>query len=137
MSMPLDFETLSSKLLRLEVLDIRSNYLTNDILPSLRGFTSLKELYLSDNELDSDNHMQDISKITSLEILDIEANQLNETILWHLEKDAFTWPPNLQVLTLSLNSFSNEFLSSLTGLQRLKSLDLSYNQLNGLLDISG
>ncbi|KOM41522.1 hypothetical protein LR48_Vigan04g172000 [Vigna angularis] len=40
-----DFETLSSKLLRLEVLDISWNYLTNDILQSLKGFTSLEELY--------------------------------------------------------------------------------------------
>ncbi|QCE11876.1 LRR receptor-like serine/threonine-protein kinase FLS2 [Vigna unguiculata] len=181
------FETLSSKLLRLEVLDISQNSLTNDILPSLGGFTSMKELYLSDTGLDSDSHIQglcsmlknlevldlsynnfsdsdiasalsglsslkslnlgytqltprsilNISKIRSLEILDIEGNQLNESILRRLANDGFTWPTNLQVLKLSSNSFTNEFLSSLTGLQHLKFLDLNYNQLNGSLDISG
>ncbi|XP_014492975.2 leucine-rich repeat receptor protein kinase MSP1-like [Vigna radiata var. radiata] len=181
------FETLSSKLLRLEVLDISWNYLTNDILPSLGGFTSLKELYLSGTELITDMHIQglcsmlknlevldlsdnnfsdsdiasalsglsflkslnlensqltptsilNISKIMSLEILDMEGNNLDESILRSFEKDGFTWPTNLQVLKLRSNSFSNEFLSSLSGLQRLKSLDLSSNHLSGPLDISG
>lgn len=58
MCIPLAFETLSSKLLRLEVLDISLNSLTNDILPSLGGLTSLKELYLSETGLVSDNHIQ-------------------------------------------------------------------------------
>ncbi|XP_022633988.1 LRR receptor-like serine/threonine-protein kinase GSO1 [Vigna radiata var. radiata] len=187
MCIPLVFETLSSQLLRLEILDISQNTLTNDMLPSLGGFTSMKELYLSDTGLDSDNHIPDlcsmlknlevldlsgnnfndsdiasalselsslkslnlgytqltprsilnISKIRSLEILDLEGNQLNESILRRLENNGFTWPTNLQVLRLSSNSFTNEFLSSLTGLQRLKFLDLNYNQLNGSLDISG
>ncbi|XP_014492982.2 LRR receptor-like serine/threonine-protein kinase GSO1 isoform X1 [Vigna radiata var. radiata] len=182
-----DFETLSSKLHRLEVLDVSKNSLTNEMLPSLGGFTSLKELYLSDTGLDSDMHIQglcsmlknlevfdlsgnnlsdsdiasalsglsslkslnlgytqltprsilNISKIRSLEILDIEGNELNETILWRLEKDGFRWPTNLQVLRLGSNSFSNEFLSSLSGLQRLKSLDLRVNQLRGSVNITG
>ncbi|XP_027927453.1 receptor-like protein 13 [Vigna unguiculata] len=170
------FETLSSKLLRLEVLDISQNSLTNDILPSLGGFTSMKELYLSDTGLDSDSHIQGLcSMLKNLEVLDlsynnfsdsdiasalsglsslklyvaryiknkvfgdshIEGNQLNESILRRLANDGFTWPTNLQVLKLSSNSFTNEFLSSLTGLQHLKFLDLNYNQLNGSLDISG
>ncbi|KAK7339812.1 hypothetical protein VNO77_20497 [Canavalia gladiata] len=181
------FETLSSKLLNLEVLDISGNNLDNDILPSLWGFVSLKKLYLSGIGLDSDLHIQglcsmlkdlevldlsgnnfndsdiafalnglsslkslnlgsneisfrsilNISKLRSLEILDLGGNDLNESILWALENDGFTWPTNLQVLSLSSNSFGNKFLSSLSGLRRLKSLDLSENQLKGSLDISG
>jgi len=49
--------------------------------------------------------------LTSLEILDVSYNQIN--------------------------NFSNEFLSSLSGLQRLKSLVLKDNELGGSLDISG
>ncbi|RDX90106.1 Protein BRASSINOSTEROID INSENSITIVE 1, partial [Mucuna pruriens] len=182
-------EILSSKLLNLEVLDISDNSFTNDILPSLGRFTSLKKLYLSETGLDSDLHIQglcsmlknlevldlsgnnfsdsdigsalsglsslkslnlgqtqltprsiillDISKLRSLEILDLAGNQLNESILWRLENDGFTWPTKLQVLGLSSNSFSNKYLSSLNGFRRLKSLDLSDNQLEGSIDISG
>ncbi|KEH23112.1 receptor-like protein [Medicago truncatula] len=51
-------ETIPSKLLHLEVLDISYNNLSNEILPSLRGFKSLKELHLSVIGLDSDLHIQ-------------------------------------------------------------------------------
>jgi len=51
---------LCSTLRNLEVLDIGFNDLTNDILPSLEGFTSLKELYLYETGLDSDLHMEGI-----------------------------------------------------------------------------
>ncbi|CAJ1803497.1 unnamed protein product [Sphenostylis stenocarpa] len=104
-------ETLSSKLSNLEVLDISGNTLTNDILPSLEGFTSLKELHLSQTELDSDLHIE--------------------------ENDGFKWPTNLQVLSLRECSLGNKFISSLSGLGSLKSLDLSGNQLEGSVDISG
>jgi len=53
------------------------------------------------------------------------------------ENDGFKWPTNLQELWLSGNSLSNEFVSSLSGLSRLQSLDLSYNQLEGAINISG
>jgi len=58
-------------------------------------------------------------------------------ILFLSGNDGFAWPTNLQVLKLSSNSFTKEILSSLSGLQRLKSLDLRDNELGGSLDISG
>ncbi|KAL5166514.1 Receptor-like protein 1 [Glycine soja] len=105
------FETLSSKLRNLEVLDISFNYLTNDILPSLGGFTSLKELYLAGIHLDSDLHFQG--------------------------NGGFTWPTGLQALDLRGNRLNNKFLPSLNGLECLKYLYLSSNQLEGSLHISG
>ncbi|CAJ1803242.1 unnamed protein product [Sphenostylis stenocarpa] len=182
-----DFETLSSKVRNLEVLDISYNPLTNEILPFIGRFSSLKELYLARTKLDSDLHIQglsstlmnlevldlsennfndsdiayalsglsslkslslediqltrksifSISKLSSLEILDLARNQLNESILWRLGNDGFTWPTGLQVLRLNGNRFLNKVFSSLTGLPSLKSLDLSNNQLEGALDISG
>jgi Leucine-rich repeat (LRR) protein len=49
----------------------------------------------------------------------------------------FAWPASLQDLVLRANSLSNNIVSSLNGLTRLESLDLSVNNLKGSLDISG
>ncbi|QCE11869.1 protein brassinosteroid insensitive 1 [Vigna unguiculata] len=182
------FESVSPKLRsNLEVIDLSRNYLSNDILASMEGFTSLKELYLSGNLLDSDLHFQALcSSFKNLEVLDLSYNNLNHTdigsaltglsslnslyltnsqLSWRsiynisklssleklhlggnnlnesgtgsiLENDTFKWPTNLQRLSLWSNSLSNKFLSSLRGLPRLQFLDLSYNQLEGSLDIS-
>ncbi|XP_027352901.1 receptor like protein 21-like [Abrus precatorius] len=182
------FETLSSKMPNLEVLDISgNNFFSNELLLSLGGFVSLKKLYLSGIGLDSDLHIQglcsmlknlevldlsnnnfndsdiafalsglsslkslnlgynqitlrsilNIPKLRSLEILDLAGNQLNESILWPQDNDGFSWPTNLQVLGLGSNSFSHKILSSLSGLGRLKFLDLNTNQLEGSVDIRG
>ncbi|KAH1241975.1 Receptor-like protein 13 [Glycine max] len=86
----------------LEVLDISFNPLTNDILPSLGGFTSLKELYLSYIDLDSDLHIQGLcSSLRNLEILDLSSNNFN----------------------------NSDITSALSGLSSLKFLDLSICQL--------
>ncbi|XP_052728348.1 receptor-like protein 15 isoform X7 [Vigna angularis] len=184
------FESLSRKLRSLEVLDISENHLTNDILPYLEGFTSLKKLYLDANELDSDLlHFEGLwSKLRNLEVLDLSYNNFNQTdigyalsglsslnslyltysglswrsiynisklsslenlflygndlkvsesILWGSENETFKWPTNLQHLDLRFNRLSNRFLLSLMGLPHLQFLDLSDNQLEGALDISG
>ncbi|XP_047156229.1 receptor-like protein 14, partial [Vigna umbellata] len=74
------FETLSSQLLRLEILDISQNTLTNDMLPSLGGFTSMKELYLSDTGLNSDIHIQGLCSMSkNLEVLDLSYNNFNDS----------------------------------------------------------
>ncbi|KAI4317819.1 hypothetical protein L6164_025656, partial [Bauhinia variegata] len=52
-------------------------------------------------------------------------------------KGKLSWPTNLEFLHLSHNKLSNDFISLLNKLQHLKSLDLSYNQLEGSVDISG
>ncbi|XP_027929310.1 receptor-like protein 56 isoform X2 [Vigna unguiculata] len=155
------FESVSPKLRsNLEVIDLSRNYLSNDILASMEGFTSLKELYLSGNLLDSDLHFQALcSSFKNLEVLDLSYNNLNHTdigsaltglsslnslyltnsqLSWRsiYKNDTFKWPTNLQRLSLWSNSLSNKFLSSLRGLPRLQFLDLSYNQLEGSLDIS-
>jgi len=59
------------------------------------------------------------------------------SILFSSENDEFKWPINLQELVLSFNGLDNQILSSLSDLPHLQSLDLSYNQLQGAIDISG
>ncbi|XP_014524389.2 LRR receptor-like serine/threonine-protein kinase GSO1 isoform X2 [Vigna radiata var. radiata] len=188
------FESMSRKLRsNLEFLDMSWNHLTNDILSSLEGFTSLKKLYLSETELDSNFHFEglcstlrnlevldlsfnnfnntdigsalsglsslnslylggsklswrsiyNISKLSSLETLSLEDNHLNksESIFYMLrplkENETFKWPINLQHLDMSSNSLSNRFLSYLRDLPYLQFLDLSYNQLEEAVDITG
>jgi len=44
---------------------------------------------------------------------------------------------NLEILDLEDNSFNNSILSFVEGLPSLKSLDLNYNKLEGLIDLKG
>jgi len=44
---------------------------------------------------------------------------------------------NLEILYLESNSFNNSILSFVEGLPSLKSLYLSYNRLEGLIDLKG
>jgi len=59
------------------------------------------------------------------------------SILFLLENEIFKWPTTLQHLDLSLNRLNNRFVSTLRDLPHLQYLDLSDNQLEGALDISG
>ncbi|TKY66044.1 Receptor protein 12 [Spatholobus suberectus] len=95
----------------LEFLDLSANRLDNaaSILSCLDGLSSLKFLYLAWNSFNASS--------------------------FH-ENDGFAWPTDLQVLRLRDNKFSDKILSSLSGLRYLKFLDLSFNQLEGSLDIS-
>ncbi|KAI4299956.1 hypothetical protein L6164_033377 [Bauhinia variegata] len=49
----------------------------------------------------------------------------------------FSWQTKLEGLVLSDNQLTNDIISFLSGFHHLKSLDLSYNQLEGSWDISG
>ncbi|CAK8541833.1 unnamed protein product [Lathyrus sativus] len=120
-------ETISSKLLHLEVIDISYNYLTNEILPSLKGFTSLKELYLSDIRLDSDLHIQGLCAILkNLEIIDISSNNFNDTDIGSALADLST----LKSLNLQSNQITWKSIQNISKLTSLEILDLSWNSLN-------
>ena len=67
----------------------------------------------------------------------VSTDKLMLSILFLSENKTFKWPTNLQHLNLQYNRLSNRFVSSLKGLPHLQFLDLSHNQLQGSLDISG
>ena len=122
-------ETLSSKLPNLEVLDLSENYLSNDILPSLEGFTSLKQLDLSNTELDSDRHMEGVGCNFSVSLVKMSSEflVLNDIFLSALCSTL----TNLEVLHLSFNNFNHtDIASALSGLSSLKSLNLAYSKLS-------
>ncbi|OMO71017.1 Leucine-rich repeat, typical subtype [Corchorus capsularis] len=101
-------------------------------------FPTLERLDLSDNNLnDIDSSiLSSLTALSSLNYLDLSGNQFtgsgrtdgNGT---HLR---FT---NLEELDLSNNLFRNNTFAFLSGLSSLKSLVLSYNQLRGLINITG
>ncbi|GKV29353.1 hypothetical protein SLEP1_g38288 [Rubroshorea leprosula] len=98
-----------SSLSNLEILDLSYNLLNNSILSSLASLSSLKVLNLAGNKMEGSLHIQGIKR---------------PLVLRYLE-----------VLDLGVNSFNNTILSSLRGLSSLRSLNLSENNLKGMLNI--
>ncbi|XP_038699720.1 receptor-like protein 12 [Tripterygium wilfordii] len=99
------FEVLSSKLSNLEVLDLSYNKFDSSIISSLSEISSLKSLYLYENEMTSPTHKNDFGRLSRLR--------------------------NLELLDLGYNNFDNKILSSLRDLSSLRVLNLAINGLNG------
>ncbi|XP_040952145.1 receptor-like protein 15 isoform X5 [Gossypium hirsutum] len=103
------FERLSSKLDKLENLDLSNNHFNNSILASLSELSSLKSLNLAGNVFTRSNPTNGIEMLSKLN--------------------------NLETLDLSGNRLGNNILSQLDGFASLKSLRLEYCGLEGTLDI--
>ncbi|XP_061981770.1 cuscuta receptor 1-like [Populus nigra] len=103
-------KVLSSRLKKLENLHLSGNQYNDTVFPSLTGFSSLKSLDLSNNQL--------TGSINSFEII--------SSLLGKLEN-----------LDLSYNIFNDNILSHLSGLSSLKSLNLSGNMLLGSTAVNG
>ncbi|XP_058737006.1 cuscuta receptor 1-like [Vicia villosa] len=117
-------ETISSKMRHLEVLDLSFNNLTNEILPSLRGFTSLKELNLRNIGLDSDLHMQGLCIVLkNLEILDISDNNFSDSDIGF----ALSGLSSLKNLNLGESQIIPKTIHNISKLRNLEILDLSGN----------
>ncbi|WVZ07309.1 hypothetical protein V8G54_020655 [Vigna mungo] len=117
----------SKLLLRLEILDISQNTLTNYMLPSLGGFTSMKELYLSDTGLDSDNHIPGLcSMLKNLEVLDLSGNNFNDSDI----ASALSELSSLKSLNLGNTQLTPRSILNISKIMSLEILDLEGNQLN-------
>ncbi|TYH68274.1 hypothetical protein ES332_D06G246900v1 [Gossypium tomentosum] len=103
------FERLSSKLDKLENLDLSNNHFNNSILASLSELSSLKSLNLAGNVFTRSNPTNGIEMLSKLN--------------------------NLETLDLSFNRLGNNILSQLDGFASLKSLRLEYCELKRTLDI--
>ncbi|KAI9397350.1 hypothetical protein POPTR_003G028557v4 [Populus trichocarpa] len=151
------FKVLSSRLKKLENLHLWGNQFNDSICPSLTGFSSLKSLDLSFNQLTgsgfkvlssrlkklenlhlwenqfNDSIFPSLTGFSSLKSLDLSYNELTgsgfEIISSHLRK--------LENLDLSHNIFNDSILSHLRGFSSLKSLNLSYNELTGSTTVNG
>ncbi|GLT96541.1 hypothetical protein SLE2022_141550 [Rubroshorea leprosula] len=118
----------------LEVLDLSDNSFNNTILSSLKGLSSLKSLHLRWNKLKGILNIKELVGLNELKELDLSNNNVESFVAPKGVKRPLGLN-NLEVLHLYNNSFNNTTFSSLRGLPSLKILDLSKNNLKGVLNV--
>ncbi|KAB2079031.1 hypothetical protein ES319_A06G203800v1 [Gossypium barbadense] len=127
------FERLSSKLDKLENLDLSENHFNDSILASLSELASLKSLNLKYNLFTGLNPTNESNNNwMNLKELYLGGNEINSLGSLFHGKEGMKLN-KLEVLSLYDNLFNNSIFPSLAVLSNLKSLDLSYNQLEGAI----
>ncbi|KAG8490007.1 hypothetical protein CXB51_015916 [Gossypium anomalum] len=125
------FERLSSKLDKLENLDLSENHFNDSILTSLSELSSLKSLNLEYNLFTGLNPTNESNNNwMNLKELYLGGNEMKSLGSLFHEKEGMKLN-KLEVLSLPGNLFNNSIFSSLAELSNLKSLDLSDNELEG------
>ncbi|KAG8495711.1 hypothetical protein CXB51_013429 [Gossypium anomalum] len=121
------FERLSSKLNKLEILDLSYNYFNDSILTSLSELSSLKSLNLASNKFTGSNPtngLKSLSKLTNLEILDL-SHQHNYIGNISSQLNDFRSLKSLRLQDCGLVGKFNSFIN-------LKELYLGSNQIESL-----
>ncbi|XP_011015534.1 PREDICTED: probably inactive leucine-rich repeat receptor-like protein kinase At3g28040 isoform X2 [Populus euphratica] len=136
-------KVLSSRLKKLENLDLSWNQCNDSIFSSITGFSSLKSLDLSANQLTGSS--TGINRLRNLEELYLSSNKLNDSVLsslggfstlksLYLSNNSFTGSTGLnglrklEILYLESSDFKESILiESLGALPSLKTLDASYS----------
>ncbi|GLT49214.1 hypothetical protein SLA2020_227890 [Shorea laevis] len=135
------FNRLSEKLSNLEILDLSDNFFNNSILSSLNELSSLKSLNLGWNNINASNHIngtvstQGLSKLTNLKRFIVSSNKIESLESSQAEQQSLRFL-HLEVLDLSENFFNNNVLSFVNKFTNLKSLDIAYNKIKGLVDVT-
>ncbi|KAE7997294.1 hypothetical protein FH972_001940 [Carpinus fangiana] len=142
---------------KLEILDLGYNSFGNSIIPSLSGLTSLNTLSLVGNNLGRFNTTTDfesLSRLENLETLDLSYNDLKRSIIeslptikslknlnlgWNYMGGSFPIKgleslsrlENLEMLDLSYNNFDKSIIESLSAVKSLKNLYIGWNDIGG------
>ncbi|KAI6679231.1 hypothetical protein NL676_033112 [Syzygium grande] len=145
---------LSSRLRKLEVLDLSYNSLDNSILPILGGFSNLKELDISHNAIDAATSAEGIKNLSHLENLHLDGVHLKDagtvlralgalsslrilslqdnTVEGTITAQDFHYLSKLEQLILDRSSL-NTSMGILSSLGRLTSLRLLSSSSTGLI----
>ncbi|CAH8381239.1 unnamed protein product [Eruca vesicaria subsp. sativa] len=116
-----------SGLHNLEVFRVNTNSLIGTFPTSLLTIPSLREISLSENQLEGPLEFGNTSSSSSeLEVLDLASNNFYGPIPEDISRF-----PKLEFIDLSNNSFIGPIPRSMPQLVSLKYLDLSYNKLDG------
>uniref|UniRef100_A0A6N2N312 Leucine-rich repeat-containing N-terminal plant-type domain-containing protein n=1 Tax=Salix viminalis TaxID=40686 RepID=A0A6N2N312_SALVM len=109
---------------KLEILGLSFNKLNDSSLSFLEGLSSLKQLYLDNNQLKGPMDMKGLCELKQLQELDISHNDLNGRL-----PSCLANLTNLQVLDISSNEFTgNISLSPIGSLTSIRDLRLSDNR---------
>ncbi|KAK8571680.1 hypothetical protein V6N12_027757 [Hibiscus sabdariffa] len=111
---------------RLEELNLDGNLLNNSVFASLNGFSNLKSLHISGNQLKGS---LDLDAFSSLRELYVRGNQLRDFV----SHKGLCGLKNLEVLDVSLNAIEGILPHCFGNLTSLRKLDISYNQFSGNL----
>ncbi|XP_072963471.1 receptor-like protein EIX2 [Typha angustifolia] len=119
----------SSNLTSLVTLDLMGNYFHGPIPDGLlENMTSLKELYLRDNDLVG-MIPETMKNLHKLKVLDLRWNQINGDIAELMER----LPSKLQSLWLGTNDLIGNLPNWINNMTSLSTLDLGYNSLTGYI----
>ncbi|KAI9378600.1 hypothetical protein POPTR_018G118035v4 [Populus trichocarpa] len=125
-----------SRLNKLETLDLSSNKINDSTLSFFKGLSSLKHLYLNNNQLKGSIDMKEFDSLSMLVELRLGGNEIqNFAISTGFERSLRL--NKLEILKLSFNKINDSTLSFLKGLSSLKYLNLDNNQLKGSIDMTG
>lgn len=107
----------------LETLDISDNHLNDINLNGFDGLEALVSLNLSGNQLEGLKHewFQDLTNLTMLDLSRNRIHELNNVVFWSLHK--------LVHLRADRNWITSVGLLSLKGLDSLRTLNISHNQI--------
>lgn len=112
-----------SRFNKLKSLDLSFNFLNDNTLSFLKGFSSLKHLDLDHNQLDGSIGTKGLCELKHLQELDISYNNLTGSLPL-----CFSNLTNLQALDVSSNHFTGNISLSLIGsLTSIQYLRLSHN----------
>ncbi|KAJ8622870.1 hypothetical protein MRB53_031399 [Persea americana] len=117
---------------RLLVLNLGSNLLTDDsISPWIYNLTSLTVLELSNNTLRGSNTMRGFCNLRNLEELDIEGNSFECSL--HPCFDSFQNLGNIESLDLSHNQLVGMIPAQIVRLYSLSIFNVAFNNLSGVI----